>query len=163
MNLDIIARRIELFPGQPDPEPIRLRTLILLRWAAITGQLAAVCGGLLIGVRFPLVAVLTIIALAAVLNLLLMMRPNRRISALEVAWQLGFDLAQVAALLALTGGLTNPFALLLLAPVTIAATTLPGRQLKLILAWCELHKDELMQNWELARTAAPLNHIAPLI
>ena len=32
-----------------------------------------------------------------------------------------------------------------------------------ILAWCELHKDELMQNWELARTAAPLNHIAPLI
>ena len=40
---------------------------------------------------------------------------------------------------------------------------LPGRQLKLILAWCELHKDELMQNWELARTAAPLNHIAPLI
>ena len=42
MNLDIIARRIELFPGQPDPEPIRLRTLILLRWAAITGQLAAV-------------------------------------------------------------------------------------------------------------------------
>ena len=98
MNLDIIARRIELFPGQPDPEPIRLRTLILLRWAAITGQLAAVCGGLLIGVRFPLVAVLTIIALAAVLNLLLMMRPNRRISALEVAWQLGFDLAQVAAL-----------------------------------------------------------------
>ena len=35
--------------------------------------------------------------------------------------------------------------------------------LKLILAWCELHKDELMQNWELARTASPLNHIAPLI
>ena len=30
-------------------------------------------------------------------------------------------------------------------------------------AWCELHKDELMQNWELARTASPLNHIAPLI
>ena len=40
---------------------------------------------------------------------------------------------------------------------------LPGRQLKLILAWCELHKDELMQNWELARDAKPLNHVAPLI
>lgn len=26
---------------------------------------------------------------------------------------------------------------------------LPNRQLKLVLAWCELHKDELMQNWEL--------------
>ena len=34
---------------------------------------------------------------------------------------------------------------------------LPSRQLKLILAWCELHKDELMQNWELARDAKPLN------
>ena len=31
---------------------------------------------------------------------------------------------------------------------------LPSRQLKLILAWCELHKDELMQNWELARDAS---------
>ena len=40
---------------------------------------------------------------------------------------------------------------------------LPSRQLKLILAWCELHKDELMQNWELARDAKPLNHVEPLI
>ena len=40
---------------------------------------------------------------------------------------------------------------------------LPSRQLKLILAWCELHKDELMQNWELARDAKPLNHMEPLI
>jgi len=39
---------------------------------------------------------------------------------------------------------------------------LPGRQLKFILAWCELHKDELMQNWELARDGRPLDRIAPL-
>jgi hypothetical protein len=39
---------------------------------------------------------------------------------------------------------------------------LPGRQLKLVLAWCELHQDELMQNWELARENKPLNEIAPL-
>ena len=39
---------------------------------------------------------------------------------------------------------------------------LPARQLKLILAWCELHRDELMQNWELSKDARPLNHIAPL-
>ncbi|WP_428830449.1 DUF4160 domain-containing protein [Clostridium tetani] len=38
----------------------------------------------------------------------------------------------------------------------------PKRQLKLILAWCEIHKDELMQNWELARTHQPLYRIAPL-
>lgn len=28
---------------------------------------------------------------------------------------------------------------------------LPSRQLKLVLAWCVLHQDELMQNWELAK------------
>ncbi|MEG1564427.1 MAG: DUF4160 domain-containing protein [Bacteroides sp.] len=40
---------------------------------------------------------------------------------------------------------------------------LPARQLKFVLAWGELHKDELMQNWELAKSAAPLAGIAPLM
>jgi hypothetical protein len=40
---------------------------------------------------------------------------------------------------------------------------LPGRQLKMALAWCEIHKDELMQNWELSRTGQPLNQIDPLV
>ena len=40
---------------------------------------------------------------------------------------------------------------------------LPNRQLKLVLAWCELHKDELMQNWELARGGHTLNIIDPLV
>lgn len=129
MPIGFVSRRIDLLPGQPGPEPIRLRTLILLRWVAIAGQLAAVGGALLIGARFPIMAVLAVIALAVALNIALAARAGRRISAREAAWQLGFDLAQIAALLALTGGLANPFALLLLAPVTIAATTLPVRHL----------------------------------
>ncbi len=40
---------------------------------------------------------------------------------------------------------------------------LPSRQLKLVLAWCELHRDELMQNWELAKDAKPLDRIDPLV
>lgn len=40
---------------------------------------------------------------------------------------------------------------------------LPGKQLKLVLAWCEIHRDELMQNWELAKDGKPLNRINPLI
>lgn len=40
---------------------------------------------------------------------------------------------------------------------------LPGRQLKFVLAWAELHKDELMQNWELAKSQQPLNAISPLM
>lgn len=39
---------------------------------------------------------------------------------------------------------------------------LPARQLKLVLAWNELHQDELMQNWELAKQAQALLQIAPL-
>lgn len=40
---------------------------------------------------------------------------------------------------------------------------LPSRQLKYVLAWCEMHLDELMQNWELAKDANPLNKITPLM
>lgn len=40
---------------------------------------------------------------------------------------------------------------------------LPSRQLKLILAWCVLHQDELMQNWELAKDDKELNRINPLV
>ena len=39
---------------------------------------------------------------------------------------------------------------------------LPNRQLKFVLAWAELHRDELMQNWELERDEKPLNKIAAL-
>ncbi len=40
---------------------------------------------------------------------------------------------------------------------------LPNKQLKLVLAWCVLHQDELMQNWELSKQSQPLNRINPLI
>jgi len=43
--------------------------------------------------------------------------------------RLGFDLLQLAALLWLTGGIANPFALLFLAPVVTSATTLNKRVL----------------------------------
>ena len=38
-----------------------------------------------------------------------------------------------------------------------------SRQLKLILAWCVIHQDELMQNWELSKDGLPLNRINPLV
>ena len=40
---------------------------------------------------------------------------------------------------------------------------LPNKQLKLVLAWCVIHQDELMQNWELSKQSLPLNRINPLI
>ena len=45
---------------------------------------------------------------------------------------------------------------------TIIAGNLPSRQLKLVLAWAEIHRDELMQNREPAKDCRELNEIAPL-
>ena len=39
---------------------------------------------------------------------------------------------------------------------------MPKKQVKLISAWAELHKDELMANWELAVNEEPLYKIDPL-
>ena len=47
--------------------------------------------------------------------------------------------------------------------IQVIRGSLPNKQLRLILAWCTIHQDELMQNWELAKDMKPLNKINPLI
>jgi hypothetical protein len=39
---------------------------------------------------------------------------------------------------------------------------LPSKQLKLVLAWCELHSDELMKNWISAMQHEQIHAIKPL-
>lgn len=114
----------------PLPGRVRLATLVLLRWLGITGQLLAVFV-VYFGLRYPLplLACLAVIGASAVLNIVVSLRyPSiKRLSARETASYLAFDIVQLSALLALTGGLQNPFALLIIAPVVISATTLPPR------------------------------------
>jgi two-component system sensor histidine kinase RegB len=114
---------------------VRLRTLVLLRWMAIVGQAAAI----LIAWRFFDISIdalpcLTVIGLAVLANLAssFFFPENRRLSEAEVLAALIFDCSQLAALLYLTGGLNNPFALLILAPATIAATALQDRATAII-------------------------------
>ncbi|WP_372801739.1 ActS/PrrB/RegB family redox-sensitive histidine kinase [Paracoccus seriniphilus] len=109
-------------------EPIRMRTLVLLRWVAIAGQLAAVIAARLIGIEFALGPVLALICAMLVMNLWQLLNQPRRISPGRAARHLAFDLVQLSALIALTGGMANPFALLVLVPVTVSATTLNTRQ-----------------------------------
>ncbi len=40
--------------------------------------------------------------------------------------------------------------------------TFPKRALRLVMEWCELHKNELLQDWALAREEVPLKAISPL-
>ena len=109
---------------------LRLDTLIRLRWLAISGQtLAIVVVQWLLGFTLPIGACLGVVALSGWLNLALRVRnPGaRRLSDSEAAWLLAYDILQLAALMFLTGGLANPFALLFLAPVLISATALSPR------------------------------------
>ena len=39
---------------------------------------------------------------------------------------------------------------------------LPGRQIKLIVAWAELHKEELLADWELSQNGENPYKIDPL-
>lgn len=39
---------------------------------------------------------------------------------------------------------------------------MPGRALKMIMEWMELHRDELMDNWQKAQNGMPLDKIEPL-
>lgn len=115
---------------------VRLRTLINLRWVAVAGQSAAVMiATVAFGLAPPIVWCLAVIAAPAAVNVVAgAMHPaTKRLSERDAMLSLLFDLAQVSALLGLTGGLTNPFALLMLAPVTIAASVLTLRS-TLILA-----------------------------
>jgi len=106
---------------------VRLRALVLIRWAAVAGQAftaAVVHWGL--GFTLPVLAVGGVIAMSGLLNLAVSLgRPaSARIDDREAAIFLVFDILQLTVLLHLTGGNINPFALLLLAPVAIGATIL---------------------------------------
>ena len=106
---------------------LRLRTLILLRWTAIFGQLAALAVATqYFALQLPLGLCFLAIGLAIIANLLavFIFPANKRLSEGEAMLTLVFDLAQLGFLLFLTGGLTNPFALLILAPVIVSATAL---------------------------------------
>ncbi len=106
---------------------VRLRTLSNLRWLAIAGQSATlfiVYSGL--GYSLPLWRCIGVIAASALLNVLLTIRyeASHRLTNREATVHLAYDVLQLAALLYLTGGIANPFALMFLAPVVIAAATL---------------------------------------
>jgi two-component system, sensor histidine kinase RegB len=114
---------------------VRLDTLVRLRWLAIIGQTGAVLV-VHFGLEFdvPIWACLSVIALSAWLNIALRVRYgiNHRLEPDRAAWLLAFDIAVLAVLLFLTGGLQNPFAFLFLGPVLISATALPPRMTQML-------------------------------
>ena len=117
----------QIFNGQARSNWMRLRTLVTLRWLAIGGQITAIFIAVSIyRLQIELGYAALVIAAAVVANLIssLIYAENKRLSENQATAWLVFDLVQLSLLLFLTGGLNNPFAMLILAPVTIAATVL---------------------------------------
>lgn len=109
---------------------LRVRSLLAQRWLAVAGQtLAILFVGLVLKLQVPWALCFSLIALSAWLNVLLGLASTGQRLAREgeATAQIAFDILQLAGLLYLTGGAQNVFCLLLIAPVTLAAATLPAR------------------------------------
>jgi two-component system sensor histidine kinase RegB len=108
------------------------RTLAVIRWTQVVGQLATVLFvEFVLAIELPLTALLTLVGIGAASTLWAtrQLRPPHRLDETQLASVLLLDAAQIGAMLALTGALANPFAVFLLFPAILGATTL-GR------IWC---------------------------
>ncbi len=109
---------------------LRLQTIVRLRWLAVLGQTATVVTIYwVLHIDLPIGGCLAAIACSAWLNVTLRLRypASQRLSPAFAFAMLSYDVLQLSVLLYLTGGLENPFAFLLVAPVTVSAATQPPR------------------------------------
>ena len=119
--------------GVGDSRPaarVRLGALNNLRWLAVIGQTVALLFvRLMLNFEFPLLLASTVVAASAILNVILMIffPASKRLSVREATAFLAYDTTQLAALLFLTGGIENPFALMFVGPVVVSAATLNMR------------------------------------
>ena len=120
----------DLFPESNRGEWIRLRTMIFIRWVAIIGQTAAI---IIAYKYFELALDLSlcffVVGLSVLANITagLFYPESKRLRELENVFMILFDLFHLAFLLFLTGGLNNPFSVLLIAPVVVSAAALKKR------------------------------------
>ena len=118
-----------------DRPGVRVRTLAGLRWLAVGGQMITLLFvGVYLGYPLRWLPLLAAVGASVVLNIGLMTLygRNARLQGRDLVMHLAFDLLQAGALLFMTGGLANPFSVLLIVPVTIAATLLPAGAMALL-------------------------------
>ncbi|MEP2782445.1 MAG: ActS/PrrB/RegB family redox-sensitive histidine kinase [Pseudoruegeria sp.] len=114
---------------------IRLRTLILLRWIAIAGQIMAIfVANNVFNLQLELGWCYLAIGAAIITNLVatLVFPQSKRLTDKQSVALMLFDICQLGILIFLTGGLNNPFSLLIIAPVAVSATVLKLRSTLLL-------------------------------
>ncbi len=108
---------------------IVLGNLIKIRWIAIFGQLITVFFvNIYLKIDIPLIESLIIIFISVCVNLFsyFIEKKTRNVSNINAFLFLLFDTAQLGLLLFFTGGIMNPFSILIIAPVIISASYLPA-------------------------------------
>src|SRR3954468_12964747 len=108
---------------------LRVRTLVTLRWLVVAGEAVLLLAVMALGFSAPYPLCFAVVGAAAWINLLTgVASPGQRVFGdREAAAQLSLDILHMSALVFLTGGAANPFMMMLIAPVTLAAATLPLR------------------------------------
>lgn len=102
------------------------KTLVNLRWIAITGQIVAI--NLVysyLNLSFPIIEAHIIILVGLFTNIFLQFRiKSSQLKDMYSSLFLLYDLFQLSILLYLTGGVSNPFSLLLIVPAIVSSTFL---------------------------------------
>ncbi len=118
-----------------DRHGVRLRVHIAQRWLAIIGQLITVLAiELFWHISLPVALISLVIFASVCVNVWLTLHYPRAhiLTDREALLFFAYDCLQLGLLLYLTGGLGNPFALLVLAPVALAATVLRAQTVLLL-------------------------------
>ena len=102
------------------------KTLVILRWIAIIGQLIAInFVYYYLKLELPIVAVHTIVLIGLITNLILQFKiKENQLKDLYSGFFLIYDLFQLTFLLYLTGGISNPFSFLMIVPSIVSSTFL---------------------------------------
>tara|TARA_Y100000992_G_scaffold80560_1_gene51197 strand:+ start:4250 stop:5539 length:1290 start_codon:yes stop_codon:yes gene_type:complete len=102
------------------------KTLVYLRWIAIFGQIIAVnLVFFILGLEFPILLAFLVIFVGFITNFYLQFGIKTiRIKDFHASFFLVYDLVQLSLLLYLTGGISNPFSILLIVPAIVSSTFL---------------------------------------
>ncbi len=116
---------LEIFKSS-DNIQLDKKTLVALRWIAIAGQFITInFVYFVLGFDFLFYYCNIVIFFGVLSNIFLQFRVKKKLlSDLNSAIYLAYDLTQLALLIFFTGGITNPFVLLLVIPAVVSSTFL---------------------------------------
>ena len=119
---------LEIFKSSNDIQ-LDKKTLVVLRWIAIIGQFITInFVYFILELNFPYIYCFYIIFFGTLTNIFLQFRVGAKLlSNLSSSMYLTYDLLQLVGLIFLTGGITNPFIILLIVPAVVSSTFLSIR------------------------------------